>query len=216
MSEPVRVIIESNTALLREGIRLILQKYQKYKIAGCVVRSELLDSVSENRPHIVLTTVAVAGDVELTRLIKADYPQTRVIVLSVNEDQRLFTASLDAGANGYLLTDACKRQLLQALETTGKGAYYFCEQTHRMLSEMIVNYERSLQAVPLFSEKELEIIRHICEEKCSKQIAELTDLTKRTVEKYRDLIMQKMGVKNVAGLVVYALQKGIYKDQEKG
>jgi DNA-binding NarL/FixJ family response regulator len=215
MSEPVRVIIESNTALLREGIRVILQKYQKFKVDGCVVRAELLDSVSEIRPHIVLTTVAVASDVELTRQIKATSPQTRIVVLSGSEDQRLFTAIVEAGASGYLLTGACKRQLFQALDTVVKGGYYFCEQTHMMLSELIVNYERAVHSVPQFSEKELEIIRHICEEKCSKQIALLTNLTKRTVEKYRDLIMVKMGVKNVAGLVVYAIQKGIYLEKDR-
>jgi DNA-binding NarL/FixJ family response regulator len=121
---------------------------------------------------------------------------------------------LEAGAKGYLLKNAHKNEIVNAVETVFKKQTYYCNHTSRKLTRLIAesNFNpnrRSLQ--PDFSERELNVIRFVCQEMSNKEIAEKIGLSVRTVEGYRERIQEKINAKNTAGIVVYAIKNRIYR-----
>lgn len=152
--------------------------------------------------------------IEVTKVIKEQYPSIKTIALTMYEDEHLVVDMLDAGAKGYLRKNTTKEELANAVQAVHEGATYFCDSSSMVLTKMIAasktNHFRQLQEVH-FNDSENEIIRLICEQHASKQIAGMTKLTQRTVEKYRNQIMEKIGAKNVVGIVIYAIRNGMYK-----
>ena len=201
--------------MFREGIRLMLAKNSNIDIIGEASNGKILvDKVSELTPDVVVTDIEmpVMNGIEATRELKKMDPGIGIIALTMFGEEHLVVDMLDAGASGYLLKSSKKEELIQAIEFVKEGGTYFCNATTMKLSKMIAKSKTGdSNAQVRFSEKELEIIKLICEQYASKQIATATNLTHRTVEKYRDNIMEKTGSTNVVGIVVYAIRNGIYK-----
>lgn len=152
--------------------------------------------------------------IEATRIIVNKHPDIGIIAFTVFEDESLIVAMLEAGAQGYLLKSAGKDEILEAIHEVQDHNTYYCRQTTARLAKVIAKsnfnpHKRFPQAV--FNEKEIEIIRLICEGFSNKDIALKLNLSIRTVEGYREKIQEKMKVKNTAGIVVYAIKKSIYK-----
>jgi len=121
---------------------------------------------------------------------------------------------LEAGAMGYLLKNAEKEEIVEAIKSVYKNQPYYCKTTSAKLVKLISKsrynpYKK--HAMPQFSEREVELTKLICEEKTNKEISEELFVSSRTVEGYRTKIMKKMGVKSTAGIVVYAIKTGMYK-----
>lgn len=124
---------------------------------------------------------------------------------------------LEAGAQGYLLKNAYKHEIIQAIKTVYKGGNYYCTDTTKKLSRLISysNYIHPRKAYkPLFTEKELAIIRLICKEYSSMEIAVQLQHSIRTIDSYRTNILKKMNVKTVTGLVMYAIRHRLYFPDE--
>ena len=211
----MRIVIAEDFALFREGIHLMLGNVTDYTIIGEVDNGEQLIHLLDSTPaEIVLTDIEmpVMNGIEATKVIKAKYPATGVLALTMFDDEHLIVDMMEAGANGYLLKSTTKEELLYAIEAAAAGKNYFCDGTTMKLSKMIAGSKH----VPMptvtvtLTEKEKAIIQLICEQYASKEIADKTELTPRTVEKYRIQIMQKMGVRNTAGVVVYAIKHGLF------
>lgn len=213
MKQRVKIVIADDYPLFREGIHLMLAR-ENVEITGEAADGrELLSVVKNVQPDVVITDIEmpVMNGIEATREIKASHPQIRVIALTMFGEDHLIVDMLEAGAAGYLLKSSKKEELRDAIETVYEGGTYFCNSTTMRLSRMIAQRKISEKKEGIkFSEKEKEIIRLICEQYASKQIASVTQLTHRTVEKYRDHIMEKTGSKNVVGIVIYAIRHGIY------
>lgn len=175
---------------------------------------ELLKVTEDKQPDLVITDIEMpkVNGIEVTKEIRHRFPLTKIIALTMFGDEHLIIDMLEAGANGYLLKNTKKAELLDAIEMVMEGGIYFCNSTSMKLSKMIAQSKIGEKETPIrFSEKETEIIKLICEQYASKQIASMTNLTHRTVEKYRDNIMQKAGAKNVVGIVIYAIKHGLFK-----
>jgi DNA-binding NarL/FixJ family response regulator len=215
MKPMIRVVIADDLPMFREGMHLLLDKQKELEITGEAGNGkELLDSVRQHRPDVVITDIEmpVMNGIEATKEIKKEFPETGVIALTMYGDDYLIEDMLEAGANGYLLKNTTSEELVTAVKTVHEGHPYFCNATSLRLSKLIAkNKILQDQKKADFSEKEIEIIQLICEQYASKEIADKTSLAHRTVEKYRDHIMQKTGSRNVVGIVIYAIKHGIYK-----
>jgi len=216
MQQAIRLVIADDFPMFREGIQLLLGKETGIDIvAEASNGKELIEIVSEMKPDVVITDIEmpVMNGIEATKEIKKANPSIGIIALTMFGEEHLIVDMLDGGASGYLLKSSKKEELLQAIEFVNEGGTYFCNATTMKLSKMIAKSKTgdSINPQIRFSEKELEIIKLICEQHASKQIAAATNLTHRTVEKYRDNIMEKTGSTNVVGIVVYAIRNGIYK-----
>jgi DNA-binding NarL/FixJ family response regulator len=151
--------------------------------------------------------------IEATKQIRKEFPGLGIIAFSMFDEDNLIVDMLEAGAKGYLLKNAQKEEIIAAIKTVNKGEPYYCRETTHKLAEMIANSnfnQGKKNAVPDLSEREISIIRLICEEYSNKEIAEMLDLSKRTIEDYREKILEKIDAKNSAGIVVFAIRNKIF------
>jgi DNA-binding NarL/FixJ family response regulator len=215
MKNPIRIVIADDYSMFREGMQLMLEEQQEFTIAGEAKDGENLLQVTRSLiPDIVITDIEMPNmnGIEATKKIKTEFPGIGIIALTMYTDEHLVVDMLEAGATGYLLKSTTKKDLIEAIKTVNAGQTYYCNSTSMRLTKMIAK-SKTLRDGPKkeFSEKELEIIKLICEQFASKEIADATHLTHRTVEKYRDNIMEKIGAKNMVGIVIYAIRNGLYK-----
>jgi DNA-binding NarL/FixJ family response regulator len=215
MKQSINILIADDFPLFLEGIELMLKKEPQIHILGSAIDGEeLLKKVGELKPDVVITDIEmpVMNGIKVTKEIKNNNPATKVIALTMFGEEYLIVDMLDAGADGYLLKNSKKEELIEAIASVMEGGNYFCNSTTLKLSRMIAARKQPAKEVAIkFSEKEMAIIQLICEQYASKQIASATQLTHRTVEKYRDNIMEKTGAKNVVGIVIYAIRNGLFK-----
>ena len=133
------------------------------------------------------------------------------------DEENLIIEMLEAGAKGYLLKNADKQEILDAIEQVYGDHVFYCRHTSAKLASLIVNSKFNpyrKKEVIVFTEREKEIIRLICLQYTAQEIGDKLFISKRTVEGYRTKILEKMGVKNTAGVVVYALKHDMIKEAE--
>ncbi|RYY98457.1 MAG: response regulator transcription factor [Chitinophagaceae bacterium] len=216
-STPIRLLIADDHEIFRDGVRAMLKKQKHLELSGEAANGEqLLARAEELQPDVVITDIRMPGTdgIAATRRLQELMPGVAVIALSMYDEEHLIVEMLEAGARGYLLKNAPKEEIVQAIETVFNGDVYFCRATSPRLAELIAkssyNPFRKRSASEL-NEREKEIVRLICQQLSSREIAEKLHISHRTVEAYRDRLLDKIGARNVAGLVVFAIRNGIYK-----
>ncbi|MEO6917153.1 MAG: response regulator transcription factor [Chitinophagaceae bacterium] len=216
----ITVVIADDHEIYRDGLALMLSKYPNIILAGQAENGrELLKLVEELKPDIVMTDIKmpIMDGIEATKKITQNFPDQKVIALSMFDEENLIVEMLEAGAKGYLLKNADKQQIIEAIEQVYDDHVFYCRTTTAKLASMIVKsnfnpYKR--KPVVLFSDRETEIIRLICQQFTAQEIGDKLFISKRTVEGHRIKILEKMNVKNTAGVVVYALKHAIIKEAE--
>lgn len=216
MRSQITVVIADDHPIYREGLKQMLEKETSLRVVGEAINGkELVELVDALRPHLVLADIEMPemNGIEAAKAIKLSHPATAIIALTSFSDDQTIVNMLKAGATGYLHKIRPKDELLQAIACVLEGGEYFCNTTTLRLTKLIIKSElfNQVKKDVIFTDKEIEIIKLICEQHVSKEIADMTSLAHRTVEKYRDKIMEKTGSRNLAGIVVYAMSNGIYK-----
>jgi len=211
----IRVLIADDHELVREGLQVMLSKIDAIEVVGEVSNGEeLLQQTRILKPDVILTDVKMPrmDGREATRKIKNEFPHIGIIALSSFDEEELIMEMLNAGAKGYLLKNAGKKELTDAIRAAYKDEPYYCYNTNLKLSQMISRGSNRFGVKKIqehFTEREIEVINFICDGLTSKEIASKLGLKSRTIERYRDSIMEKMEVKNAAAVVLYAVQHGI-------
>lgn len=215
MYKPVRVVLADDHSLFREGLLLLLEKEKHITITGEAADGEaLLSLIEQQQPDVVITDIdmPVKNGIEVTRIVKQRYPQTGILALTMFGQDELVVDMIEAGANGYLLKNSKKEELLLAIEIASEGGAYFCEHTNLQLSKMIAGIKTSSPTPAVtFSTTETEVMRLICTQKSNKEIADVLQLSVKTIEKMRTRIFEKTGATNLVGVAIYAIKHGYYK-----
>jgi DNA-binding NarL/FixJ family response regulator len=214
----IKLMIADDHELYRDGFKLMLSKFPEIILTGEASNGrELLELTAQLNPDVILTDIKmpVMDGIEATKKIAALYPGKGIICLSMYDDDELIIEMLEAGATGYLIKNAGKDQIIEAIKTVYNGDPYYCKTTSHKLTQMIAKsrfnpYHKTAKTE--FSEREKEIIACVCDEMTNKQIADKLFISVRTVEGHRLKILEKMNVKNTVGLVVYAIKNGIVKN----
>jgi len=214
---PVRILLADDHEMFREGFKTLIKKQPDIELIGeAEDGNELVKMARELLPDVILTDIRMPGmtGIEATRKIIAQQPHMFIIALTMFDEEHLIVDMLESGAKGYLLKNAHKNEVFEAIKSVYKGDTYYCRETSAKLTQMIARSRYNPYKDPAevsFNGRELEIIRLICEEFSNKEIAVKLTLSVRTIEGYREKIQEKMKVRNTAGIVVYAIKKGIYK-----
>ncbi len=211
----IKLLIADDHEIFRDGFKLMLTKYPDITLCGEAENgSQLVELANKIIPDVIITDIkmSIMDGIEATKKIMHLLPDTGIIGLSMFDEDDLIIDMLEAGAKGYLLKNAGKEQIIEAIKTVYNDEPYYCKNTSRKLTQMIASskfnpYKK--QEIVYFSEREIEIIELICKEQTNKEIADKLFLSVRTVEGHRLKILEKMNVKNTVGLVVYAIKKGI-------
>jgi DNA-binding NarL/FixJ family response regulator len=176
----------------------------------------LVEIVERLEPDIAITDIKmpVMDGIEACRAIREQFPDTRVIALSMFNEDNLIVDMLEAGAKGYLLKNTKKPEVLQAVEDVFEGKTYYCHET----SERLIRLIAENKYIPYrhhphqhFSDKEKEIMMLICRQFTNKEIAKALNLSPRTIEGYREKIQEKTESRNSVGIAVYAIRHNIFQ-----
>lgn len=212
----IRVVMADDHEIFRDGFRLTLSRAKNIKlVAEASDGYELIQVVRDFKPDVVITDIKMPrkDGIEATREILREFPKLGVIGLSMFDEEDLVLEMIDAGARGYLVKNADKHEVIDAILAVFEGSSYYCTQTSAKMAGLIAkrNTGRLNKNQPVFSDKEIEIIDLICREFTTKEIGEKLYISTRTIEGYRTRILEKMNVKNSIGIVIYAIQNGLYE-----
>ena len=212
----IRIAIADDHELLRHGVQRLISGIEGFELVGDAGNGEdLVRLVRLTVPDVVLVDVKMPklNGIEATRIINSEFPQIGIVGLSSFDEDDLILEMVKAGARGYLLKNTTTKELSEAVLAVHRGETYYCPEINHKLARLVAGGSQAGDHPQrsLFTLRELQVIELICEEFSSKQIAAQLQLRTRTVERYRDTIMEKMEVRNSAGLVKYALQVGLYK-----
>ena len=212
----ISVIIADDHDVYRDGLLMLLSKDTMINVAGDAANGkQLVRLYKELRPDIVLTDLRMPelDGITAIREIMQLQPGAKIIALSTFDSDTMVTDALEAGAMGYIVKNAERGEITEAIRMVYTGNPYYCKTTSNRLIRLIAKSDFNPYKVPglkLFSDKEREIIKLICEEKTSKEIGEALYMSPRTVEGHRTRILEKMNVKTTAGIAIYALKNGLY------
>jgi two-component system, NarL family, response regulator NreC len=212
----IKVIIADDHEIFRDGLRIMLQKQPDIKLVGEAADGrELIDEVEKCKPDIVISDVKMPhmDGVAAARYLADHHPQVGIIALTMFDEEDLIIDMLESGARGYLLKNADKVEIVEAIKSVYNQQPYYCRHTSNKLAQMVAKSKfNPYKQTPKreYNERELEIITDICNGLTSKQIAEKIFLSVRTVEGLRLKIMEKMDVKNTAGIIIYAIKHNLF------
>ena len=201
---------------MRDGIRAILKHNDEFQVVGeAETGSDAVQVCKKLLPDIILMDIGLPGlnGIEATAEVLRHCPETRVIVLSMYDDEHSVVSAIRSGARAYVLKKASDGDLLDALRTVAKGGSYMSPQVSDRLLNRIQRGDMEAKQVPSLLEglspRELQVLRLVAEGKTSKEIAVMLDLGLQTVRSYRKTMMKKLNVNNVAGLTQLALSAGL-------
>ncbi|MGO9139780.1 MAG: response regulator [Syntrophales bacterium] len=211
----IRILIADDHQIVLDGLRLLLETKEDIKVVGEAVHGrEAVHKTIQFKPDIVTMDIAMSelNGIEATRQIHELSPATRVIILSMHATAEYINRALKAGACGYLLKESTGIELIDAVRTVYAGRRYVSQKISDILiDDYVYHHAESLSDDPLecLSPREREILQLVAEGKSSAQIANIIFLSPKTVETYRSRLMQKLGIKNFADLIKFAVQKGL-------
>lgn len=219
MIEPIKVAIADDHVLFRAGVKSALSMHKDIKmIAEADNGMQLLTVLKHVQPDVILLDIQmpIMDGINTLPEIKKLYPEIKVIMLTMHNDHSMISKLMELGANSYLTKNSDSVIIYQAIKTVHEQEYYFNQLTNKALIDGLRVKRQAEASLPVdakLSDKEITILRMICEEKSTKEIADLVELSPRTVEAIRDKLKVKTGAKSLAGLVMYAVKSGIIENR---
>jgi DNA-binding NarL/FixJ family response regulator len=215
LNRAIKVVIADDHALFRAGVKTALSiKKDVELIAEADNGMQLLNLLRHLEPDVVLLDIQmpIMDGIATLPEIRKLYPNIKVIILSMHNDHSMISKLMEIGANSYLTKNSDSETIYSAIKTCYEQEFFFNELTNKALLTGLRSRRSDTigisQEVSL-TDKELTILKLMCEEKTTKEIADLVEISPRTVEAIRDKLKTKTGAKSMAGLVMYALKNGI-------
>ena len=209
---PIRVLIVDDHALVRGGIRALVEKIAGMTVIGeAGTGSEALELVKQLKPNLMLLdlTMPDKGGFEVLDHITKKYPEIKVIVLTVHEAAEYAIRALREKAAGFLPKSAAPTELEQAIQTVIRGEVYISPETSQKALLEIGKGTTRQDLLATLSPRQREVLRLIAEGKTTKQIAQVLEISVKTVETHRAQLMERLKIHDVAGLVRYAILVGL-------
>lgn len=204
----IRVLVVDDHAILRDGIRSILESQEDVIVVGeASDGAEALEFVSKLLPDIVLMDISMpnTNGLEATRLIKERFPQVKVLILTQHDNREYIAPALGAGASGYVLKRSGRREMLNALrQVHEQGVFLTSNITQEVLQDYSQNGRNSKEYEHLLTERERQVLQLVVEGKSNKKIALILGISPKTVSVHRTNIMSKLDVQNTVELIRYA------------
>jgi two-component system response regulator NreC len=215
VSERVRVLICEDHALFREGLRALLSVEPKLEVVGeARDGNEAVQQAKSLRPDVILMDLEMPelNGLEATRRIRRAVPSSRVLVLTLDDDEEVVAQCLEAGASGYVLKEGPSSQLVYAIEAVQRGQRYL---SPRVLGHVVssdgTRRKKARTSFDLLTSREREVLRLLAEGDSVKQIALRLGLSVKTVDVHKSNLMRKLDVHDRAGVVKYAIRRKLIR-----
>lgn len=214
----IRVILVDDHVIVREGLRMVLQSQPDTEVIGEAGDGrEALDMIAALHPDVVVMDIAMPNmnGLEATRQITRRYPDVRVVILTMHENQQYLVQIVRAGATGCVLKRSAGTELVSAIDAASRGENYFSP----TIATYVVEDYRRLLAEPrtpdgtTLTEREREILQMVAEGRTNREIAEALTLSIKTIQAHRGNIMEKLGAHDRTDLVKYAIRVGMISNE---
>jgi DNA-binding NarL/FixJ family response regulator len=211
----LKILLGDDHTLMRQGLRKILEENPGWHVVAEAGNGR--DAVRDMlalEPDVAVLDIGMPllNGIEATRQIVRRIPLARVLILSMHADQAYVTQAVQAGARGYILKDSAGADLVQAVSALAAGKSFFSPAVAQL---MLDDYARRLtergvaDRYDALSEREREVFQLVAEGRSSKEIAELLSVSPATIETHRTHVLQKLGLRNTAEVVLYAVRRGV-------
>ena len=211
----IRILLADDHTVMRSGLRALLERQPDLNVvAEAGDGREAVDMAEAHLPQVAVIDIAMPklNGIDAAHQIVAKHPEIAVVMLSMHSDEGYVLRSLKAGARGYLLKDSAEAELISAIHAVHEGKAFFSPAISKMLAE---DYLRQAQhrgvqdSYELLTMREREVLQLLAEGRSNKEVATLLGLSLYTVETHRANILQKLKLRGVPELIMYAVRKGI-------
>lgn len=215
MMKKIRIVLADDHQLIRSGLRVLLERQPDLSVvAEAKDGREAVAAVQSLKPDVLVIDIGMQNlnGIEAARQLTESHSDAAIVFLSMHSDESYVLRALKAGARGYLLKDSAEADLIRAIHAVAGGKSFFSPAVSKVLLD---DYMRKLQrsgaedAYDLLTPREREILQLLVEGKSNKDVANMLNLSVYTVETHRSNIMQKLNLKGVPELILYAVRKGI-------
>lgn len=211
----IKVLITDDHALFRAGVKASLSHYPDIEFIGEAENGmQLLNLVKFLQPDVVLLDIQmpIMDGIATLPEVKKILPDARIIMLTMNDDVSMISKLMEIGANSYLTKNSDSETIYEAIKTVYTKEFFFNEYTNKALLSGLRSkrmMDTSVSDDAELSDKETQVLKLMCDEKSTKEIADIVEISPRTVEAIRDRLKMKTGAKSTAGLILYAVKHGI-------
>ena len=211
----IKIAIADDYKIYRDGLKVGLSSDENLDIVMEADNGEdLLKGLETNAPDVIIMDLKmpIMDGMEATKAVRKKYPAIKVLVVTMYDDDKFIIHLMENGANGYLLKNAEPDEIRKAVYTVHENGYYFNDVVNKALLKKLVlknNLKPSFNQNVELTEREMEVLKLICEEKTAAEIAKEIFLSPRSVEGIRQRLIEKVGVRNTAGLVMFAVKNNM-------
>jgi RNA polymerase sigma factor (sigma-70 family) len=209
----IRVLVADDHALIRRGIRALLEKLPELQIVAEASNGpEALRLIKHHQPDVALVgrSMSKLNGLEVTARVSKECPGVHVIILSEDADEESVRQARSCGAAGYLVITASAAELELAVKTVANGKTHISPSTTRALTDSIGSRAFS-EIFERLTPRQREVLKLMAEGNSTKEIAELLKISAKTVETHRMLLMERLDIHDIAGLVRYAIKAGLIR-----
>lgn len=206
----VKLLVVDDHPILRGGVVSLLEKAENIEVTCEAANGkEAIACIERGRPDVVLMDINMDGklDVTTTEVIKERWPEVKVLAFSMHEEVQVIRRMVQAGASGYILKNATHQEVLRAIETVMEGGNYYGQEVLDIMTQSITSDGQGELEIVL-SNREKEVLHFVAKEFTNQEIAAKINTSLRTVETHKRNLIKKLRVKNVVGLVRFALEQG--------
>ncbi|MCX5856589.1 MAG: response regulator transcription factor [Deltaproteobacteria bacterium] len=209
----ISVFLVDDHTIVRDGLRYLLEAHGDMKIVGEAANGrDAVKAVRKLQPDVVIMDILMAdlNGIEATEQICRECPATRVVILSMQSSSESILRALRAGARGYLFKESAGRELVQAIHAVRAGHRYLSAKVSDQVVGACLNQKEAFRnPLSVLSHREREVLQLVVEGKTNAEIAGTLFLSVKTIETYRSRLMQKLGIKDIPGLIKFAIQQGL-------
>ena len=209
----LRLVIADDHRLVRAGFRSLLSRSSRIEVvAEAGDGREVVSQVRRHRPDIVVMDIGMPNlnGIDALLRIKSDFPATNILIVSMHSDEECIMRALRAGASGYVLKDAAVAELELAVRSVASGEIFLGPSLSRdVVSNYLKRFGNGRALREQLTPRQREILQLIAEGKSTKEIAFDLDLSAKTIETHRENVMERLKIREVAGLVRYAIRSGL-------
>ena len=215
MSTPIRVMVADDHSVVRQGIRHVLEGGDEFTVVAEAADGDEVEAlVEQHHPDVVVLDISMPGQsgIKITGTLRKRFPDCRVLILSMHDNQEYVLEAVRAGAHGYLLKDTAADDLRTALKSVYAGEAFFSPRIAAKLTAAVkgeLDVDPRQEALAQLTSREREVLRGIARGQTNREIAAELQISHRTVETHRESLMRKLGIRHVAGLTKLALETGL-------
>jgi DNA-binding NarL/FixJ family response regulator len=209
-----KVLLVDDHEIMREGMSALLRRYSEFEVVGQASDGrQAVEMTEQFHPDIVIMDVGMPNlnGIDATRQLLSSNPKLKIMALSTHSDGSVVAKMIRAGASGYMLKESAFEELVEGLNTVLDGKTFLCKKISKVVFSEYVGLVTNPKAFKgdSLTNREREVLQLVAEGNTTKEIAEILNLSTKTIDSHREHIMEKLGIRNIAGLTKYAIREGL-------